>query len=215
MVDRSNGKLRDELLTDFAVPAPLQRIAGLRSVDPCDFQPAVYFLVRRGKVVHASLSRHPMLSISEHLRGNTEPIDSIFLVQCTDEDMSSDSSPFLRFVQAECKCRVDRVELNGDRSPRSAERQTCGDAGYSEESSVTPSSEGSKSRRATPPAPPQRRFIRLRELLTITGMSRSSIYQLVHLGKFPSSVKLSERAVAWDSADVERWLEERVNGTRR
>ena len=41
------------------------------------------------------------------------------------------------------------------------------------------------------------RFIRLNEVRQITGLSRSSIYQFIAEGKFPSQVRIGTRAVAW------------------
>jgi prophage regulatory protein len=49
------------------------------------------------------------------------------------------------------------------------------------------------------------RLVRLRELVNIVGLSRSSIYRLVSNGTFPQPIKLSERATAWRMADVRAW----------
>jgi prophage regulatory protein len=46
-------------------------------------------------------------------------------------------------------------------------------------------------------------------LLDRIGMSRGSIYRLMTLGRFPKSVKLSERAVGWRESDLDAWLESR------
>lgn len=59
---------------------------------------------------------------------------------------------------------------------------------------------------ATSPAP---RIIRLPEVLDRIGMSRGSIYRLMTLGRFPKSVKLSERAVGWRESDLNDWLASR------
>lgn len=42
-----------------------------------------------------------------------------------------------------------------------------------------------------------------------TGLSRSLLYRLIKEGRFPTSVKLSERAVGWRSCHIDEWLENR------
>ena len=67
---------------------------------------------------------------------------------------------------------------------------------------------------------PQKRFIRLPEVLTRTGYGRATIYRKMEDGSFPSSVKLDgppkdpeafdSRAVAWIEDEVEQWIESRI-----
>ncbi|OHY90174.1 transcriptional regulator [Vibrio rotiferianus] len=54
------------------------------------------------------------------------------------------------------------------------------------------------------------RFIRLKEVISKTGLSRSSIYSLIKEGRFPTSVPIGSRAVAWVESEVEEFLEESV-----
>jgi prophage regulatory protein len=58
------------------------------------------------------------------------------------------------------------------------------------------------------------RFIRLKEVMSICGMSRSSVYGAIKKGQFPSPVKLSARSIAWLKSDVIAWVESRVKATR-
>lgn len=51
------------------------------------------------------------------------------------------------------------------------------------------------------------KFIRLEEVRSITGLSRSSIYQFISDGKFPRQIKIGARAVAWDDADIQKWID--------
>ena len=51
---------------------------------------------------------------------------------------------------------------------------------------------------------------RLPAVIARTGLSRSQLYWLVSLGRFPSPVKLSERSSAWNAAEVDRWIETRI-----
>ena len=67
---------------------------------------------------------------------------------------------------------------------------------------------------------PQKRFIRLPEVLSRTGYVRTSIYRKMEDGSFPRSVKLDgppkepeafdSRAVAWIEDEVEQWIESRI-----
>ncbi len=43
-----------------------------------------------------------------------------------------------------------------------------------------------------------------------TGLSRSEIYRRVQAGTFPAPIKLGERASAWDSREVARWIADRI-----
>ena len=68
---------------------------------------------------------------------------------------------------------------------------------------------------------PQKRFIRLPEVLTRTGYGRTTIYRKMEDGSFPRSVKLGgppidpnvfdSRAVAWIEDEVEQWIESRID----
>ncbi|WP_219012208.1 AlpA family phage regulatory protein [Shewanella algae] len=55
-------------------------------------------------------------------------------------------------------------------------------------------------------------IIRLKALMQLTGLSRSSIYEKQNPKsprfdpKFPKKVSLGERAVGWYLGDVESWL---------
>ena len=67
---------------------------------------------------------------------------------------------------------------------------------------------------------PQKRFIRLPEVLTRTGYGRTTIYRKMEDGSFPRSVKLGgppidpnvfdSRAIAWIEDEVEQWIDSRI-----
>ena len=67
---------------------------------------------------------------------------------------------------------------------------------------------------------PQKRFIRLPEVLSRTGYGRTSIYRKMEDGSFPKSIKLGgpplapsafdSRVVAWIEDDVDQWIESRI-----
>lgn len=64
--------------------------------------------------------------------------------------------------------------------------------------------------RAGIPAPASRRFLRLRDVMEITGLSRSSIYSYIQQGRFPHSVAVGSRAVRWSSSSIYDWMDEKM-----
>lgn len=58
------------------------------------------------------------------------------------------------------------------------------------------------------------KVIRLKEVVQLTTLSRSSIYRLMSENNFPNSIKLGDRAVAWLQVEVEQWLEQRINSSK-
>ena len=48
-------------------------------------------------------------------------------------------------------------------------------------------------------------LLRLRKVLELTGLGRSTVYRMMSERSFPSPVRLNRRAVGWKSADVEQW----------
>ena len=54
-----------------------------------------------------------------------------------------------------------------------------------------------------------RMFLRLPQVLKITGLSRSTIYKWVNQGDFPKPKQLGPRAIAWDSEELANWSENR------
>ena len=55
------------------------------------------------------------------------------------------------------------------------------------------------------------RFIRLREVLSLTGRSKTSVYSDPN---FPRPVKLSMRQSAWIESEVKMWMNERILASR-
>ncbi|MBN7279477.1 AlpA family phage regulatory protein [Vibrio cholerae] len=54
------------------------------------------------------------------------------------------------------------------------------------------------------------RFLKLKEVMEKTALSRSAIYRKMNDGEFPESVSLGERAIAWVESEVDEWMEERL-----
>ena len=62
----------------------------------------------------------------------------------------------------------------------------------------------------TPSDNPTMRFIRVREAIQKTGLSKSSIYDLMAQGQFPQTVRLGGRSVAFVEGEVDAWMVERI-----
>ena len=58
-------------------------------------------------------------------------------------------------------------------------------------------------------------ILRLPEVLARTGLSRSSIYLRIAEGRFPVPISLGGRAVGWIEAEIQEWLEDRIQASRR
>jgi len=54
------------------------------------------------------------------------------------------------------------------------------------------------------------RLIRLKEVMSISGLGRSSIYKFMEEGRFPMSISLGERAIAWEVSEVEEWVLDKI-----
>jgi len=53
------------------------------------------------------------------------------------------------------------------------------------------------------------KFLRIRQVMQATGLSRMTIYRLELAGKFPKRRQLSENSVAWLEADISAWIDSR------
>jgi len=57
-------------------------------------------------------------------------------------------------------------------------------------------------------------FLRLPEVKAVTGLSKTSIYELIRGKNFPAPVRLGPRAVAWIKSEIRQWAVERVHASR-
>ena len=57
------------------------------------------------------------------------------------------------------------------------------------------------------------RFLRIREVLRLTGLSRATLYVMVNENQFPVPVRLRARAVAWRASQVREWMDTRPDAT--
>ncbi|MGH8846096.1 MAG: helix-turn-helix transcriptional regulator [Polaromonas sp.] len=55
-------------------------------------------------------------------------------------------------------------------------------------------------------APPA--FYRLRDVVRITALSRSTLYRRISEGRFPAPIHLGGRASAWPSEALQAWIDD-------
>ena len=53
----------------------------------------------------------------------------------------------------------------------------------------------------------QAKIIRRKDVETMIGLSRSTIYKLMSQGTFPNAIRLGPRAVGWRLSDIEDWID--------
>ena len=56
-------------------------------------------------------------------------------------------------------------------------------------------------------------LLHLREVIALTGFSRSSIYRKMRDGSFPEPLKIGVRAVRWRESEIKAWLAARPRAT--
>ncbi|MDC7698340.1 helix-turn-helix transcriptional regulator [Vogesella indigofera] len=54
------------------------------------------------------------------------------------------------------------------------------------------------------------KVLRLKQVMAMTGLARSTLYKYMVTEAFPPQVKLGARAVGWLEAEVLTWLEARI-----
>jgi prophage regulatory protein len=105
-----------------------------------------------------------------------------------------------------CKSSLDHYEPNMNRShlnlPIGAADQSFGGQAKSENEKVI-SSEADEVI-----------FLRLPKVKAVTGLSKSSLYELIRANSFPAPVHLGARTVAWVASEVKQWAAERILSSR-
>ena len=49
----------------------------------------------------------------------------------------------------------------------------------------------------------------MKQILEVTGCSKSFIYKHIRSGNFPGQIKLGPRAVGWNQNEIEKWINSR------
>ena len=60
----------------------------------------------------------------------------------------------------------------------------------------------------------EQRMLRLRSVILMTSLSKSTLYRLIKQGHFPQPLRLTQRAVRWRREEVDEWLSHRPRSGR-
>lgn len=55
------------------------------------------------------------------------------------------------------------------------------------------------------------RLIRLPDVMMITGLKRSTVYNKMKSGEFPKSVSIGERSIAWVESEINSWVANNIS----
>jgi prophage regulatory protein len=61
-------------------------------------------------------------------------------------------------------------------------------------------------------ASPAGRFLRIDDVISTTGLSRTTIYRMIANQECPRQHALTKRCIGWWQSDVEKWLRSRLAG---
>lgn len=50
------------------------------------------------------------------------------------------------------------------------------------------------------------RLLRLTEVKSRTGLSRTTVYRRMNRGEFPQAISIGSNAVAWYESDIDHWV---------
>ena len=59
------------------------------------------------------------------------------------------------------------------------------------------------------------RILKLKEVLTRTGLGKTTLYMLIGNGDFPQQIPLGLRAVGWLESEVDAWILEKIESRSR
>jgi prophage regulatory protein len=54
-------------------------------------------------------------------------------------------------------------------------------------------------------------ILRLKQVVSKTGLSKSTIYALLGEGKFPSRIQLSARSIGFLESEIDSWIAEKLS----
>ena len=60
----------------------------------------------------------------------------------------------------------------------------------------------------------QHKLLRLPQVKSITGLSKSTIYTRISEGTFPRQIPLGPRLVVWVETDIQKWIAEQLSAAR-
>ncbi|MCD4758958.1 MAG: AlpA family phage regulatory protein [Arcobacteraceae bacterium] len=51
-------------------------------------------------------------------------------------------------------------------------------------------------------------FIRINDVMSMTGLAKSTVWLWVSQNKLPKPIKLSSRVTVWKKSDINNWIEQ-------
>lgn len=57
-------------------------------------------------------------------------------------------------------------------------------------------------------------LMRRKQVEAQTGLPRSTLYKLIAKGEFPAPIRITAKAVAWPSSDVDTWIASRIAASK-
>jgi prophage regulatory protein len=58
-------------------------------------------------------------------------------------------------------------------------------------------------------------ILRLAQVISRTGLSRSTIYQRIYEDDFPRQINLGANSVGWVEAEIDEWIATRIEQSRK
>lgn len=55
------------------------------------------------------------------------------------------------------------------------------------------------------------RFLRIADVMGVTGLPKSTIYLKIKNNQFPSQVQIGARSVAWVENEVQEWIKDNIH----
>lgn len=58
------------------------------------------------------------------------------------------------------------------------------------------------------------KLLRLPQVKSVTGLSKSTIYARIAEGTFPMQILIGPRLVVWEESNIQNWITEQISATR-
>ena len=55
------------------------------------------------------------------------------------------------------------------------------------------------------------RVLKLKDVLSKTGLGKTTLYKLIGLSEFPKPISLGLRSVGWLESEIEAWIQVKIN----
>ena len=58
-----------------------------------------------------------------------------------------------------------------------------------------------------------KRLLKLNAVLSVTSISKTTLYELIRAGEFPQPLRITPQASRWRADEIDAWIESRERGT--